>query len=100
MAFVGLTPSLYESGGPGGTHRKGKITKTGNSHVRRILVEAAHHYRHRPLRAAQVRARGPDQPTEVINMAMKAQERLHRRFFHLALKGRQPRKWWSRWRGS
>lgn len=43
MAFVGLVPSERSSGG---RERRGGITKTGNAHVRRVLLEAAWHYRH------------------------------------------------------
>jgi len=42
MAFVGVVPSEHSSGG---SRRQGRITRTGNSHVRRIVVEAAWHYR-------------------------------------------------------
>ena len=45
MSYLGLTPSEYSSGA---RQRRGPITKTGNSHVRRILVESAWHYRHPP----------------------------------------------------
>jgi transposase len=45
MAFAGLVPSEYSSGG---RECRGRITKTGNAHVRRVLVEAAWHYRHTP----------------------------------------------------
>ena len=45
MSYPGLTPSEYSSGA---RQRRGPITKTGNSHVRRILVESAWHYRHPP----------------------------------------------------
>jgi transposase len=46
MAFAGLVPSVTSSGGK---EWRGRITKTGNAHVRRVLVEAAWHYRHTPL---------------------------------------------------
>jgi hypothetical protein len=53
MAYLGLVPSEYSSG----THQhRGAITRTGNRHVRRLLVEAAWHYRHKPrvgIRVAQ-----------------------------------------------
>ena len=45
MAYLGLVPSEYSSGE---TQRRGALTKAGNSHARRVLVEAAWHYRHRP----------------------------------------------------
>ncbi|MEE8385427.1 MAG: IS110 family transposase [Dehalococcoidia bacterium] len=76
MAYLGLVPSEYSSGE---TRRRGSITKTGNSHARRLLVEAAWHYRHRPgVRALRKRREG--QPAEIIAIADKAQRRLHRRY--------------------
>ena len=58
MGFTGLVPSEYSSGA---TQKRGGITKTGNAHLRRVLVEAAWHYRHRPAvnhRVARPTARG------------------------------------------
>jgi transposase len=46
MSYIGIVPSEYSSGG---TIKKGSITKCGNKRVRRALVEAAHHYRHKPI---------------------------------------------------
>ena len=54
MSYLGLTPSEYSSGA---RQRRGPITKTGNSHVRRILVESAWHYRHPPRVGAALRKR-------------------------------------------
>ena len=45
MSFLGLTPSEYSSGQQ---RHRGSITKTGNQHARRLVVEAAWHYRHPP----------------------------------------------------
>ena len=55
MAFIGLVPSEHSSGT---RTRRGAITRTGNAHLRRILVETAWHYRHqrylgRPLQRRQ-----------------------------------------------
>ena len=59
MAFVGLVPNEHSSGEQ---RRQGSITKVGNSHVRRLLVEAAWHARRRPKVSYQVarRQRGHD----------------------------------------
>src|SRR5205085_5481678 len=54
MAFVGLIPSEHSSGPK---KARGAITKTGNAHLRRVLVEAAWHYRHRPFVGAALRRR-------------------------------------------
>ena len=57
MAFTGLVPSEYSSGA---TRARGRITKTGNAHLRRVLVESAWHYRHHPFlgRALRLRQQG------------------------------------------
>ena len=54
MSFVGLVPSEHSSGG---SRRQGRITRTGNGHVRRILVESAWHYRRQPRMSKAIRAR-------------------------------------------
>lgn len=81
MAFVGLTPSEHSSG----QHQwRGSITKAGNAHVRRVLVEAAWHYRHRPAVGATLRHRQQDMPVELIAYSYKAQLRLHAKYNRLA----------------
>lgn len=80
MAFLGLVPSEYSSGN---TIRRGSITRTGNQHVRRILVEAVNHYRHAPLRSRALERRRRGVSPEVIVIAQKAQRRLSRRMNHL-----------------
>jgi transposase len=82
MAYLGLVPSESSSGE---SQRRGGITKTGNRHVRRLLVEAAHHCRHRPTLSATLRRRREGQPAAVIALADRAQQRLHRRYTRLLL---------------
>jgi transposase len=85
MAFVGLVPSEHSSG----TKRaQGGITKTGNAHLRRVLVESAWHYRHHPFVSAALRARQRGAPADVIARAWTAQQRLHRRYQRLAARGK------------
>ena len=85
MAFVGLVPSEHSSG----TKRaQGGITKTGNAHLRRVLVESAWHYRHHPFVSATLRARQRGAPQDVIARAWTAQQRLHRRYCRLAARGK------------
>jgi transposase len=81
MGFLGLVPSEYSSGV---TRRQGAITKTGNSHARRVLLEAAWNYRFpaRVNRASQVRHEGL--PPAVREIACRAQLRLTQRYRHLA----------------
>lgn len=87
MSYVGLVPSEHSSGGK---TQRGAITKTGNSHVRRCLVEAAWHYRHRPAVGKALRQRRQDQPQPVIAIADRAQSRLYRRFHRLVYATRKP----------
>jgi transposase len=85
MAFMGLIPSEYSSG----TRRvRGAITKTGNAHLRRVLVESAWHYRHHPFMGDALRNRQRGAPSAVIDHAWLAQRRLHRRYRRLAARGK------------
>jgi len=85
MAYLGLIPSEHSSGE---TERRGSITKAGNRHVRRLLVEAAWHHRHRPAVSAPLRKRREGQPAWVIAVADRAQERLHRRYARMMARGK------------
>lgn len=84
MAFLGLVPSEHSSGE---SEHRGAITKAGNSHARRLLIEAAWHYRHRPS-TASLKQRRQGQPARVVALADKAMHRLHRRFNRLLAKGK------------
>lgn len=86
MAYLGLVPSESSSGG---TERRGALTKTGNTHARRVLVEAAWHYRHRPTLGRALRLRSAGQPAGVVSHAWRAQQRLHRRYRHLVGHGKR-----------
>lgn len=81
MAYLGLVPGEDSSGEK---HRRGRITRTGNALVRRLLVEVAWHYQHRPGVGAAVAGRRNGQPRRVIAIADQAQQRLCRRFRKLA----------------
>ena len=85
MSYLGLTPSEHSSGA---RQRRGPITKTGNSHVRRILVESAWHYRHPPRVGAALRKRREGQPGWAVVLADRAQTRLYRRQRRLAAHGK------------
>lgn len=85
MAYLGLVPREYSSGGK---EKRGGITKTGNGHVRRLLVEAAWSYRHRPALGERIREAMKGQPPAVADYARKAQARLHRRFTRLVGRGK------------
>ena len=82
MAYLGLVPGEHSSGG---TTRRGRITKTGNTLVRRVLTEAAWQYQHRPGIGKGLAQRRVGQPARVIAIADKAQQRLCGRFRRMAL---------------
>jgi transposase len=77
MAFTGLTPSEHSSGA---SRRQGSITKTGNRHIRRVLVEAAWAYRHIPAVRGKLKGRLEGQAPEVVAYSWAAQCRLHGTF--------------------
>jgi transposase len=81
MSYSGSVPSEHSSGGK---TSRGSITKTGNAHLRRVIGEAAWHYRHRPRVIGQLRKRQKDVSPQAIDIAWKAQERLHRRYRQLS----------------
>lgn len=87
MAYLGLVPSEYSSGQ---LERRGAITKAGNTHARRVLVEAAWHYRHRPGVSRALSQRSGGQPSAVVSHAWRAQQRLHQRYRHLVGHGKRP----------
>jgi transposase len=89
MAYVGLVPGEDSSGEK---HRRGRITRTGNALVRRLLVETAWHYQHRPAVGVALTRRRKGQPGRVIAVADKAQQRLCRRFRKLAAEHKPPPK--------
>jgi transposase len=84
MAFLGLVPSEHSSGE---SERRGGITKAGNRHARRLLIEAAWHYRHRP-NTTNLKHRRQGQSPHVVAVADKAMLRLHRRFNRMLEKGK------------
>jgi transposase len=86
-SYLGLVPAEYSSGQ---RRVQGGITKTGNSHARRLLVEAAWHHR-RPLRVSRERARRADgQPAAVRARAEAGNRRLHQRWCRLEQRGKRP----------
>jgi transposase len=81
MAYAGLVPSESSSGGK---QQRGAITKTGNSLLRHVLGEAAHHARHAPRVTGALKRRQAEVPREVVDLAWRAQQRLHVRYRHLS----------------
>src|SRR5438445_2310576 len=85
MAFVGLVPSERSSGE---RRRQGSITKVGNSHVRRLLVESAWHARRRPKLGYQLARRQRGQDAIVVERAWRCQQRLYQRWQRMAGRGK------------
>lgn len=82
MAYLGLVPSECSSGA---SRSQGSITKTGNKHARRILVEAAWNYRHKAHVGRDLQIRQQGQPKVIRDIAWKAQLRLTQRYRHLRM---------------
>jgi transposase len=89
MSYLGLTPSEYSSGE---SKSQGAITKAGNTHARRVLVEVSWHYRHRANIGLPLRKRREGQPAWAISIADKAQARLCRRYQRLVARGKPSQK--------
>ena len=85
MSFLGLVPSEASSGL---TRRRGGITKTGNGHVRRVLVEAGWCYRFPARKTAHLQRRAEKCSDTVQTIAWKAQKRLCGRYTHLLERGK------------
>jgi len=85
MGYSGTVPSEHSSGSS--VHR-GAITKTGNAHLRRVLVEAAWAYRFPPKCGDALRTRQRGQPPGITDIAWKAQQRLHTRYRRLLGRGK------------
>jgi transposase len=85
MAFVGLVPAEYSSGE---SRRRGRITKTGNAHVRRVLIEAAWAYQHGPRLSARAHQALRGQPPAVAALSHRAAERLAARYRRLTSRGK------------
>jgi transposase len=75
--FLGIVPTEHTSDLK---RRQGSITKAGPVHARRLLVEAAHHYRHQPAVGEDLARRQRGQDPRVIAIAWRAQRRLHQRW--------------------
>jgi transposase len=86
-AYLGLTPSESSSGE---RRRQGGITKTGNGHARRLLVEAAWHHRRRLRPSRELARRREGQPALVRERAVAAERRLHHRWAAFDARGKRP----------
>lgn len=89
MSYLGLVPGEQSSGEK---EKKLGITKQGNNRVRRLLVEAAWHYRHRPYVSRELKKRCEGQNLEVIDYSWLAQQRLNKRYMALTYRGKNSKK--------
>lgn len=83
MAYAGVVPSESSSGGK---QQRGAITKTGNSLLRHVFGEAAHHARHAPRVAGTLKQRQAELPPDIVDLAWRAQVRLHTRYRQLSVR--------------
>ncbi|MCP3031807.1 IS110 family transposase [Halobacillus sp. A1] len=86
MGYIGLIPSERSSGD---VRYQGKITKTGNRHVRRLLIEAAWSYRYKPAIKGNLKKRLDGLPPEIRSISWKAQNRLHKKYYRLLSRGKE-----------
>ena len=84
-SWLGLTPSLAQSGE---SSHSGSITKTGSTLARRLLVEAAWHYARAPRIGATLQNRQAGQPDHILQIANRAQLRLHRVYHQMRGRGK------------
>lgn len=89
MGYTGLVPSESSSGD---IRKQGKITKTGNQHIRWLLIESAWSYRYKPVVKGNLKKRQEGQPASVTFISWKAQQRLHKKYYRLLSKGKAPGK--------
>ena len=85
MAYAGLVPSEHSSGE---SRRRGGITKTGNSHIRRVLGESAFCARKRPRRGPELQKRQQNQSQAIRDISWKAQKRLHEKYGRMRARGK------------
>jgi transposase len=86
--LMGYSGAVSSENSSGGKIRRGSITKTGNAHLRRVIVEAAWSQRYKPVLSLTMRKRQEGLSAEVQELASKARHRLHRRYMHLLARGK------------
>ena len=89
MSYAGMVPGEHSSGS---TIRRGRITKAGNAHLRRVLGEAAWQYARPPRMGAPLKRRQIGLSQEVTAISWRAQHRLHQRYRTLTARGKDKRK--------
>lgn len=89
MAAIGVVPSEDSSGD---TENRGRITKTGNSHIRRVIIESSWHYEHATSAGKALKKRREGLPADIIEIARRCDCRLHQKFRRLTNRGKDRRK--------
>ena len=90
--LMGYSGAVASENSSGKRVQRGAITKTGNAHLRRVVIEAAWAYRHKPAIGATLYKRQQGVSEEIKEIAWKAQHRLHKRYHSLAAAGKnQPK---------
>jgi transposase len=89
MAAIGVVPSENSSGD---SERRGSITKTGNRHIRRVMIESSWHYQHASGAGKMLQKRREGLPAEVIEIARKCDKRLNQKFRRMVHRGKDRRK--------
>ena len=86
-SYLGIVPSEHTTGQQ---RRLGSITKAGSTHARRLMIEAAYHYRRNPIVGETLARRQRGQAPEIIHIAWRAQRRLNARWRQLKDARRKP----------
>jgi transposase len=86
MSYLGVVPSEHSSGT---RRRQGSITKSGSQHARRLLVEAAWHYRQPPRVSEPLRRRQAGADPMIVALSWKTQRRLHRVWSRMEQRGKR-----------
>ena len=89
MSYLGFVPSENSSGGK---RNQGSITKAGNGHLRRLLIEGAWHYTKNARPGKRLEKRRQGYPAEIIDTADRALRRLHKKYLRLVIKGKHVNK--------
>jgi len=89
MSYLGFVPSEYSSGG---RRVQGSITKAGNGHLRKLLIEGAWHYTRSSRTGRRLEERRTGSPAQAIEIADRALQRLHKKYIRLVIKGKHVNK--------
>lgn len=85
MAYAGLVPSEHSSGE---IRKQGSITKTGNRHLRWLLIESAWSYRYKPVVKGKLKKRQEGKSASINAISWQAQQRLHKKYYRLLARGK------------